>query len=58
MEAYSTALQGGPGADSERRRARYWEERVVQTWLPLLAVALGAAICFGIASFIIDEAEF
>ena len=55
---YSTALQGGPGAAGMRRPARFREERVVQTWLPLLTVALGAAICFGIASFIIDGAEF
>jgi hypothetical protein len=27
----------------------------LQAWLPLLSVALGAGICFGIASFIIDS---
>jgi hypothetical protein len=30
----------------------------LQAWLPLLSVALSAGICFGIASFIIDGAEF
>ena len=30
----------------------------LQAWFPLLSVALGAGICFGIASFIIDGAEF
>jgi hypothetical protein len=45
-----------------RRPARVREDRpmlhYLQAWLPLLSVALGAGICFGIASFIIDGAEF
>ena len=58
---YSTALQGGPGAAGMRRPARVREDQMLhylQAWLPLLSVALGAGICFGIASFIIDGAEF
>jgi hypothetical protein len=62
VEVYSTALQGGPGAAGMRRPARVREDRpmlhYLQAWLPLLSVALGAGICFGIASFIIDGAEF
>jgi hypothetical protein len=29
----------------------------VQTWLPLVTVSLTAAICFGVASFVIGHAE-
>ena len=56
MEVYSTALQGGPGA-VHARPACYREERVVQTWLPLLSVALIAAAVFVLASFISGGAE-
>jgi hypothetical protein len=57
VEVYSTALQGGPGAAGMRRPACYREERVVQTWLPLLSVALIAAAVFVLASFISGGAE-
>jgi hypothetical protein len=30
----------------------------VETWLPLLGVALTAAVFFAVASFIIGDAEF
>jgi hypothetical protein len=29
----------------------------IQTWLPLLSIALTAAICFGVASFIMGQAR-
>jgi len=29
----------------------------VQTWLPLLSFSLTAAICFGVASFFIEQAK-
>ena len=62
MEVYSTALQGGPGARGRGVRLAVREDRpmlhYMHAWLPLLSVALGAGICFGIASFIIDGAEF
>ena len=29
----------------------------IQTWFPLLAVALTAAICFSVASFIMGQAK-
>jgi hypothetical protein len=29
-----------------------------QTWLPLLGIALTAAVLFAVASFIISDAEF
>jgi hypothetical protein len=29
----------------------------VQTWLPLLSIALTAAICFSVASFILGHTE-
>jgi hypothetical protein len=29
----------------------------IQTWLPLLAIALTAAICFSVASFIMGQAR-
>jgi hypothetical protein len=28
----------------------------VQTWLPLLSISLTAAICFGVASFVMGQA--
>jgi hypothetical protein len=39
------------------RPACYWEDRVVQTWLPLLSVALIAAIVCCVASLIIERIE-
>jgi len=29
----------------------------VQTWLPLLSISLTAAICFGVASFVMGQAK-
>ena len=58
---HSTALQGGPGAAGMRRRAR--AHRVskmllyVETWLPLLSVALTSAILCGLVSFMMGRAQ-
>ena len=58
---YSTALQGGPGADSKElpafgRVRDMWH--YATTWLPLLSFALIAAAVFALASFISGGAEF
>jgi hypothetical protein len=29
----------------------------IQTWLPLLSISLTAAICFGVASFVMGQAK-
>jgi hypothetical protein len=29
----------------------------IQTWLPLLSISLTAAICFGAASFVMEQAK-
>jgi len=42
----------GVGPQEDRQMWVY-----VQTWLPLLTVVLTAAICFGVAAFIMGQAK-
>ena len=62
MEDTPPRSKEGPGADSMRRPACFREDRPMlhhmHAWLPLLSVALTAAVVFVLASFISGGIEF